>query len=183
MVLIVPIIPRGESGWALLVPLLIAGTGLGLLVSQLNNYILAPIAEERVSEAAGVNSAGQSFGLSFGLAVAGGLLLAVLSFTFVNMTKSSDVIPAADQDQIADVLEDHAQLISTTDLELLLERPTGRGPRRGRPRSTPTPATPPCRWPCSCRSSPACSGSSTRSASCASPTTNHRQLLEGIVGG
>jgi MFS family permease len=121
MVLIVPIIPRGESGWALLVPLLIAGTGLGLLVSQLNNYILAPIAEERVSEAAGVNSAGQSFGLSFGLAVAGGLLLAVLSFTFVNMTRASDVIPAADQARIADVLEDHAQLISTTDLELLLD--------------------------------------------------------------
>ena len=121
MVLIVPIIPRGESGWALLVPLLIAGTGLGLLVSQLNNYILAPIAEERVSEAAGVNSAGQSFGLSLGLAVAGGLLLAVLSFTFVHKTNSSDVIPAADQARIADVLEDHAQLISTTDLELLLD--------------------------------------------------------------
>ena len=64
--------PRGESGWALLVPLLIAGVGLGLLVSQLNNYILGPIEEERVSEAARVNSAGQSFGLSFGLALAGG---------------------------------------------------------------------------------------------------------------
>ena len=59
MVAIIPVIPRGESGWALLIPLLIAGTGLGLLVSQLNNYILAPIEEERVSEAAGVNSAGQ----------------------------------------------------------------------------------------------------------------------------
>ena len=43
--------------------------GLGLLVSQLNNYTLAPIAEERVSEAAGVNSAAGSFGLSFGLAL------------------------------------------------------------------------------------------------------------------
>jgi hypothetical protein len=117
MLLIVPIIPRGESGWALLAPLLIAGSGLGLLVSQLNNYILAPIAEERVSEAAGVNSAGQSFGLSFGLAVAGGLLLAALSLTFVNMTESSDVIPQAQQERIADVLEDHAQLVSTTQLE------------------------------------------------------------------
>ena len=53
--------------------------GLGLLVSQLNNYTLAPIEEERVSEAAGVNSAAGSFGLSFGLAVAGGLMLAALS--------------------------------------------------------------------------------------------------------
>ena len=48
------------------------GCGLGLLVSQLNNYTLAPVEEERVSEAAGVNSAAGSFGLSFGLAMAGG---------------------------------------------------------------------------------------------------------------
>ena len=55
-----------------MVPLVIAGCGLGLLVSQLNNYTLAPIEEERISEAAGVNSAAGSFGLSFGLAMAGG---------------------------------------------------------------------------------------------------------------
>jgi len=120
MVAIVPIIPRGESGWALLVPLLIAGSGLGLLVSQLNNYILAPIEEERVSEAAGVNSAGQSFGLSFGLALAGGILLAALSLSFVTKTEASEVIPPADQEVIADALEDNAQLVSTTQLEELL---------------------------------------------------------------
>ena len=120
MVVIIPVIPRGESGWALLVPLLIAGTGLGLLVSQLNNYILAPIEEERVSEAAGVNSAGSSFGLSFGLAIAGGILLAALSMSFVNMTESSTVIPPADQERIANVLEDNAEFVSTTQLEELL---------------------------------------------------------------
>jgi EmrB/QacA subfamily drug resistance transporter len=124
MVVILPVIPRGESGWALLIPLLIAGTGLGLLVSQLNNYILGPIEEDRVSEAAGVNSAGQSFGLSFGLAMGGGILLASLSFNFVNQVDSSDVIPPADQEVIADALEDNAQLVSTTDLEeLLAEQP------------------------------------------------------------
>jgi hypothetical protein len=64
--LIIPIVPRADSGWALVVPLLIAGTGLGRLVSQLNNDTLAPLQQERVSEAAGVNSAAGSFGLSFG---------------------------------------------------------------------------------------------------------------------
>ena len=54
--------------------------GSGLLVSQLNNYTLSPITEERVSEAAGVNSAAGSFGLSFGLAFAGAIMLATLSF-------------------------------------------------------------------------------------------------------
>ena len=79
MALLIAIVPRGDTGWYLLVPLVIAGPGLGLLVSQLNNYTLSPIDEERVSEAAGVNSAGGSFGLSFGLAFAGAIMLATLS--------------------------------------------------------------------------------------------------------
>ena len=121
MIAVIAVIPRGDSGWALFVPLLIGGAGLGLLVSQLNNYILGPIEEERVSEAAGVNSAGQSFGLSFGLALAGGILLATLSFSFTQMTKDSTVIPADQQELIATALEDNAELVSTTQLELLLE--------------------------------------------------------------
>ena len=68
---------------------MIAGAGLGLPVSQPNNYTLAPVEEARVSEAAGVNSAAGSFGLSFGLAVAGGILLATLSFSFTNQVAAS----------------------------------------------------------------------------------------------
>jgi hypothetical protein len=53
MILLVPIVPRAHTGWALDVPLVVAGSGPGLLVSQLNNLTLSPIAEDRVSEAAG----------------------------------------------------------------------------------------------------------------------------------
>ena len=94
-----------------------AGAGLGLLVSQLNNYTLAPIDEERISEAAGVNSASGSFGLSFGLAVAGGVLLATMSLAFTNMTNASPVIPSSQQQQIAQTMEDDAQVVSNTQLE------------------------------------------------------------------
>src|SRR5256885_13585793 len=96
---------------------LIAGCGLGLLVSQLNNYTLAPIEEERVSQAAGVNSAGGSFGLSFGLAFAGAILLATLSFTFTAMAQDSTVLPPADQQHVAQVLEDDAEVMSNTQLQ------------------------------------------------------------------
>jgi hypothetical protein len=120
MAAIVPLVPRADSGWALFVPLLVAGCGLGLLVSQLNNFTLSPIAEQRVSEAAGVNSAAGSFGLSFGLAMAGGILLAVLSLSFTNLTERSDVIPPAQQQQIADTLEDDAEVMSNTQLERLI---------------------------------------------------------------
>ena len=124
LALIVPIVPEADSGWYLLFPLVIAGAGLGLLVSQLNNYTLAPIDEERISEAAGVNSASGSFGLSFGLAVAGGVLLATLSLAFTNMTNASPVVPSSQQQQIAQTLEDDAQVVSNTELdELLADEP------------------------------------------------------------
>nr|WP_297414163.1 MFS transporter [uncultured Nocardioides sp.] len=115
------VVPRATSGWALVVPLVITGSGLGLLVSQLNNYTLAPISEERVSEAAGVNSAAGSFGLSFGLAFAGAIMLAALSLSFTSMANDSSVLDASEKDRVAQVLEDDAQVMSTTQLELLLE--------------------------------------------------------------
>jgi hypothetical protein len=117
ILVMIPIVPRTDSGWWLAIPLFIMGLGLGLLVSQLNNYALAPISEERVSEAAGVNSAAGSFGLAFGLAFAGGIMLATLSLTFVSLSEASTVLPRAEQDQVATVLEEDAQILSNTQLD------------------------------------------------------------------
>ena len=117
---LIPVVPRADSGWYLLVPLVIAGSGLGLLVSQLNNYTLSPVSDERVSEAAGVNSAGGSFGLSFGLAFSGAIMLATLSIAFTHQAKASDVLPPAEQQRVAQVLEDDAQVLTNTQLEELL---------------------------------------------------------------
>jgi EmrB/QacA subfamily drug resistance transporter len=117
---LIPIVPRADSGWAMAIPLAVAGAGLGLLVSQLNNYTLAPIEEERVSEAAGVNSAGGSFGLSFGLAFAGAIMLSSLSLIFTNMSNSSDVLAPAQKDKVADTLEENAEVLTNTHLEQLL---------------------------------------------------------------
>ncbi|WP_262106315.1 MFS transporter [Arthrobacter sp. Marseille-P9274] len=120
LLVLVPIVPRADSGWWLLLPLVIAGGGLGLLVSQLNNYTLSPISDERVSEAASVNSAAGSFGLSFGLAFAGGIMLAALSIIFTSMATSSTVLPPDEQQQVAQVLEEDAQVLSNAQLEELL---------------------------------------------------------------
>ena len=121
VLILIPLIPRVDSGWGLAVPLLVAGAGLGLLVSQLNNYTLAPIEEERVSEAAGVNSAGGSFGLSFGLAFAGAIMLASLSLIFTHNADNSTVLSPAEQEQVAAALDDDAEIMSNTHLEQLLQ--------------------------------------------------------------
>jgi hypothetical protein len=79
---------------------MLAGAGLGLLASQLNNYALAPISEERVGEAAGVTSATGSFGLAFGVGFAGAIMRATLSVAF----------PEAIQDEILSINADARHL-------------------------------------------------------------------------
>jgi EmrB/QacA subfamily drug resistance transporter len=117
LAILIPIIPRAKSGWYLVIPLIIAGAGLGLLVSQLNNYTLSPMPEERVSEAAGVNSAAGSFGLSFGLAFTGAIMLASLSLIFTHLTNESTVIPPDQKTQIASTLQHDAEVMSNTALQ------------------------------------------------------------------
>ena len=113
---------------------------MGLLVSQLNNYTLAPISAERVGEAAGVNSSISSFGLSVGLAFGGAILLAALSIAFTNKSDASDVLPAADKEQIAQVLEDDAEVMSDAGLEEQLAGRVAGGPSGGRAHQRRSPA-------------------------------------------
>jgi hypothetical protein len=117
---LIPIIPRADAGWYLAGPLVIAGIGLGLLVSQLNNYTLSPIVEERVSEAAGVNSAAGSFGLSFGLAFSGAIMLATLAFSFTNLAESSTILTPEQQQEVAAALEHDAEVLTNTALDALI---------------------------------------------------------------
>ena len=121
---IIPIVPRADLGISLLIPLLIVGTGLGLLVSQLNNITLSPISGEHVSEAAGVNSAAGTFGLSFGLAAAGALLLSMLAFQFTSLSQTSTVLNPDQKEHVAKALEEDAQVMSNTQLnELISSQP------------------------------------------------------------
>jgi predicted MFS family arabinose efflux permease len=120
VVLLILVVPRADAGWYLAVPLIVAGSGLGLLVSQLNNFTLAPISEERISEAAGVNSAAGNLGLSFGLAFAGAIMLAALAFLFTSTTEESTVLSPDQQQRVAVALEEDAQVMSNTQLQEVL---------------------------------------------------------------
>jgi hypothetical protein len=117
VLLMVPIVPRADTSLYLAIPLMLCGAGLGLLVSQINNYTLAPISDERVGEAAGVNSAVSSFGLSVGLAFTGAILLAAMSILFSAKSDASTVLAAAEKARVAEVLEHDAQVMSDAQLQ------------------------------------------------------------------
>ena len=121
MVLLIAVVPRADSGWYLFVPLLIAGAGLGLLVSQLNNYTLSPISEERVSEAAGVNSAERIVRTLVRPGVrrrhhAGD----ALDHLHRHGGRRAPCSRPAEQQQVADGLDEDAEVMSNTALEELL---------------------------------------------------------------
>ena len=115
--IMVPIVPRADTSLYLAIPLMLCGAGLGLLVSQINNYTLAPISEERVGEAAGVNSAISSFGLSVGLAFTGAILLASMALLFSAKSDASTVLAPAQKDHVAQVLKRDAQVMSDAQLK------------------------------------------------------------------
>ncbi len=121
---VIYLVPKVTSGWYLFIPFVIGGIGLGLMVSQLNNYTLSPIDEEHVSEAAGVNSAAGSFGMSFGLAFAGAILLAMLSLTFTSMSNSSTVFSADQKTQVATALQNDAEVMTNTHMaDVIVNQP------------------------------------------------------------
>jgi len=67
-----------------------------------------------------VNSASGSFGLSFGLALAGSLMLASLAFQFNSLTAASTVLAPDEQQLVASALEEDAELMTNTQLEAQL---------------------------------------------------------------
>src|SRR5690606_26128315 len=104
--LLIIIVPRADNGCAFAPALIVMGSGLGLLVSQLNNYTLAPISDDLISEAAGVNSAAGQFGLSVGLALAGAIMLATLAWAFTDLADQSTVLTPTEQEQVATALDE-----------------------------------------------------------------------------
>lgn len=68
-----------------------------------------------------MNSAAGSFGLSFGLAFAGAIMLAVLTFSFTNLSNASSVLDASEKQQVATILNKDAEVMSTTQLEQHLQ--------------------------------------------------------------
>ena len=151
MVAVVVIVPLAERGWP---PGSARRRGIRARAARLPAQQLHAVAdrEERVSEAAGVNSAAGSFGLSFGLALGGAMMLATLSRVHDHVGQQHG--PARRTTRRRSPRPSTPTPSWSATPTWRSSSPTNRP--RSRPRSsasTPMPARSPCRWRCSCRSS------------------------------
>ena len=72
----VHLVPRNGTGWALLVPLLVAGIGSGLVISPNQTITLSHVPVERAGTAGGLLQTGQRIGSAIGIAAVGAIFFA-----------------------------------------------------------------------------------------------------------
>jgi EmrB/QacA subfamily drug resistance transporter len=75
------------------VPLLLVGLGLGALASQLGAVTVSAVPDEQSSEVGGMQNTVTNLGASLGTALAGSILIAVLTASFLTHIETNNTVP------------------------------------------------------------------------------------------
>jgi MFS family permease len=103
------------------VPLLLAGAGIGALASQLGAVTVSAVPDERSPEVGGLQNTGTNLGASIGTALAGSMLIAALTASFLSGIEQNPDVPPDVARQANVELAGGAPFISDTDLEAALD--------------------------------------------------------------
>ncbi|WP_406511553.1 MFS transporter [Streptomyces sp. NBC_00161] len=84
-----------DSGAAVvIVPMLLIGLGMGALASQLGAVTVSAVPDEQSAEVGGIQNTVTNLGASIGTAVAGSILITVLTSSFLTTIEQNPAIPA-----------------------------------------------------------------------------------------
>jgi len=103
------------------VPMLLIGLGIGALASQLGAVTVSAVPDEQSSEVGGVQNTMTNLGASLGTALAGSMLIAVLSTAFIANIEQSPAFPSEVKSQATVKLASGVPFISDADLTKALD--------------------------------------------------------------
>ena len=109
------------SAGILTVPILVIGLGLGALASQLGSVTVSAAPEELAPEVGGLQNTASQFGASLGTALAGSVLIAALTASFLNVIADEPDVPPEVVDQANVELASGIPFISDADLDSALQ--------------------------------------------------------------
>ncbi len=98
-------------------PLLLVGLGIGALASQLGAVTVSAVPDEQSSEVGGVQNTVTNLGASLGTALAGSLLIAVLTASFLMHIEASSAVPQSVKDKAKTELAAGIPFMSDKQLE------------------------------------------------------------------
>lgn len=103
------------------IPMLLIGLGMGALASQLGSVTVSAMPEEQSAEVGGVQNAVTNLGASIGTALAGSILIASLTSSFLTSVKQDPAVPASVKSQATVELQSGVPFLSDAQLQSALE--------------------------------------------------------------
>jgi EmrB/QacA subfamily drug resistance transporter len=112
----------GAGAEIVTVPLLLAGLGIGALASQLGSVTVSAVPAEQTDEVGGLQNTSTNLGASLGTALAGSLLIAILTSSFLAGIENNDQVPAEVSAQAQVSLAGGIPFVSDAELESALAK-------------------------------------------------------------
>jgi MFS family permease len=103
------------------IPLLLIGLGMGALASQLGSVTVSAVPDKQSAEVGGVQNAVTNLGASIGTALAGSILIAALTASFLTSVEQNEAIPADVKSQATVELQSGVPFLSDAQLKDALD--------------------------------------------------------------
>jgi EmrB/QacA subfamily drug resistance transporter len=103
------------------VPLLLIGLGIGALASQLGSVTVSAVPDDESPEVGGVQNTATNLGASIGTALAGSILIAFVTSSFLTNIQQSSAIPNRVKQQAQVELASGVPFVSDEDLQAALD--------------------------------------------------------------
>jgi Na+/melibiose symporter-like transporter len=103
------------------VPLLLIGLGIGALASQLGSVTVSAVPDDESPEVGGVQNTATNLGASIGTALAGSILIAFVTSSFLTNIQQSSAIPNRVKQQAQVELASGVPFVSDQDLQAALD--------------------------------------------------------------
>jgi len=121
LVLLVALLEVGAGPEIVTWPLLLAGSGLGAMASQLGSVTVSAVPDEQSGEVGGLQNTGSQLGASIGTALAGAVLISALTASFLTGVQNNPAVPQNVANQAQVQLAGGAEFISEKDLRAALD--------------------------------------------------------------
>lgn len=102
------------------IPLLLIGLGMGALASQLGSVTVSAVPDEQSAEVGGIQNSVTNLGASIGTALAGSILIATLTTSFLTSVEQNPALPAEVKNQSSVQLQSGAPFLSDAQLKAAL---------------------------------------------------------------
>ena len=102
-------------------PMLLAGTGIGALASQLGSVTVSAVPDEQTGEVGGLQNTVTNLGASIGTALSGAVLIAALTTSLIAGIQNNPAVPESVKSKASTELSSGAPFVSDKDLQAALD--------------------------------------------------------------